>query len=569
MTDTMPSSGAGRLRVPASSSLRTLLRHPYLLLLAACLAVNVLFDGSAQGLLSREAPAAAGLLAGVAALLAAVTHPGRRSGLWAAGAAGVWLLSFAGLYLSDNRPRYLLTAGIALLLSAALLLGIKRRLSALHWALLLAAAGFLLRVAYILYTSVTTRQHDVWFFGDYKGHAGYIQYFYDHLALPDFNPLSQWQFYHPPLHHFLAALWMRGNTLLGMPITRVQESVQLLTLFYSASCMISGYKILREMRLKGAALLAPFALLCFHPTFFLMAGCINNDILSVAFSFGAILCTLRWIRRPGMGSILKIAVCVGCSMMAKLSGGLLAPAIAAVFLIRLWQQRRTPGRLIGQYAAFGCVCVPLGLWWGIRNLLRFGVPISYVPMLSEKEGQYIGHISVLQRLFDYSPRQLSSVFIAWGDQGAGYYEYNPVIGLLKSSVFGEYTLAPKGTAAYDWSVVLFYANMTLALTAAIALIWLLCKKKSPLSPTLKTFWGLLAGVMLFSYMQFCLIYPHTCTQNFRYQVPLLAVGTVALGLLLRHWEGKAGRIYGAARGALLAVCGVFCLASGVLYYLIA
>ena len=140
---------------------------------------------------------------------------------------------------------------------------------------------------------------------------------------------------------------------------------------------------------------------------------------------------------------------------------------------------------------------------------------------------------------------------------------------MKSSVFGEYTLAPKGTAAYDWSVVLFYANMTLALTAAIALIWLLCKKKSPLSPTLKTFWGLLAGVMLFSYMQFCLIYPHTCTQNFRYQVPLLAVGTVALGLLLRHWEGKAGRIYGAARGALLAVCGVFCLASGVLYYLIA
>jgi prepilin signal peptidase PulO-like enzyme (type II secretory pathway) len=41
-------------------------------------------------------------------------------------------------------------------------------------AVILIAAGFLLRLIYILYTPITYRQHDVWTFSHDFGHAGYI-----------------------------------------------------------------------------------------------------------------------------------------------------------------------------------------------------------------------------------------------------------------------------------------------------------------------------------------------------------------------------------------------------------
>ena len=170
------------------------------------------------------------------------------------------------------------------------------------------------------------------------------------------------------------------------------------------------------------------AILCFHPTLILMAGSINNDILSALLMMAAALWTLRWYRAPSFGRILCIALCIGLAMMTKLSGALVAPAVAVVFLIKLIQSRKAPGRLIGQYAAFGAAVFPLGLWWGVRNLLRFGTPITYVPMIADTDVQYIGHIPVLQRLFDFSPHQFSSVFMAWGNRNADYFEYNPTIG---------------------------------------------------------------------------------------------------------------------------------------------
>ena len=117
--------------------------------------------------------------------------------------------------------------GTPLVITAMLVLGgiavylkINNRLTSQNIILLLFAAGFILRLNYCLYTvvssSVRHRQHDVYDFGSEKGHAGYIEFFYDNgFKLPDFDPTTKAQFYHPPLHHFLAALWMRLLTTFG------------------------------------------------------------------------------------------------------------------------------------------------------------------------------------------------------------------------------------------------------------------------------------------------------------------------------------------------------------------
>ena len=552
--------------------LQTLRRHPYLILAFCCLLVH------AASCISGADPLPADMLLMIVCLMAGgfllygLSRPagtGRRIplivSLGGILAIGVW----TAFYPQSNFPvRYLLTGGLLFLLAAALWLLCTGGLNASRVVLLMLAAGFLLRAAYILYTNGITRQHDFWYFDNIYGHAGYIRYLYDNGHLPDFDPLTRSQYYQPPLHHAIAALWMRLNTWLGLSVLQAGESVQVLTLFYSSSCMLLSYRILRELELKGMALLVPMAILCFHPTFIILGGSSNNDILCTTLMLAAILWTIRWYHAPTFKHILFIALSVGFAMMTKLFGAMVAPAIAVVFLIKLIQNRKAPGRLIGQYAAFGAAVFPLGLWWGIRNLIRFGTPITYVPMISSDDGQYVGYIPALKRLFDFSPHQFSSVFTAWGDKNADYFEYNPTIYLLKSSLFGEYDYSFAGSAMKPAATFLFIVNTALILLSMAAFCWILFSQRSQLEPPIRAFWAVLAVVMLVSYYQFSLTFAHTCSMDIRYVVPIILVGTVMIGLMLRHCQ-QEGRFYRLIRGCTAALTGAFCLGSTVVYTLLA
>jgi len=197
--------------------------------------------------------------------------------------------------------------------------------------------GFLLKYVYVCYTSIYTRQHDVRDFTDeYKGHAGYIQYFIDNHHLPDFDPTTHYQFYHPPLHHIISAIWIEASErIFDLEPEVAQESLQSLTLFYAIVIVILSYRILQHFNLRGCALYIPLIIIAFHPAFILFSGSINNDVLSVVFILGAILCTLQWYRNQTLKNILKIAFCVGLGMMTKLSAGIVAIPIAIVFLVVL------------------------------------------------------------------------------------------------------------------------------------------------------------------------------------------------------------------------------------------
>ena len=70
--------------------------------------------------------------------------------------------------------------------------------------------GILLRTMYIIYTPITERQHDVDYF-NYEGHLSYINTIYETGKLPETN---EWQYYHPPLHHFLSAVWLKTTEVL-------------------------------------------------------------------------------------------------------------------------------------------------------------------------------------------------------------------------------------------------------------------------------------------------------------------------------------------------------------------
>lgn len=554
---------------PENRGLQGLAKHPFCVLALLCLFVNAFFNVEQTPMVSFDA---AVLLLGVVIagymLYFWVLHPEQHIGWQHLALGALFLATLILLFQVTNGPLFVLGVGLIAIIALAVYWLAMRSMTSRRLILLLLAAGFVLRVAYILYTAYYARQHDVWLFGSTGGHAVYIEWFYEQSRLPDFDPRSIWQYYHPPLHHIITAIFMRINVAFGMTYSRACESTQVLTLFYASACTLLCYKLMREVGVSRKAATIPMALLCFHPTLILMSGSINNDILSVTLQLAALLFAVRWYKNPSVRRILCIALTLGCSMMAKSSGGVAAVAIAFLFLYKLIEQRHRFWHMVGQFAVFGVVCVPLGLWWQVYNFIQYDMPISYVPLLSSTDAQYIGDHTVWERLFDFSSDQLKSVFVAFGERSlSDYYEYNVLLGLLKTSVFGEFFLFEPDTLGNTMAVILFWINVVIVAFSLFAMVWAFCRK-SAASWQMRVFFGLLYLTVLGSYITFCIQYPHTCTQNIRYAVATIFVGLVAIGLTLDDWQKNPRPWHRPVKAALGVLTGAFCAGSTAVYALL-
>lgn len=555
--------------------LQALGAHPYLSALLICLLINPFYLGSAENVpgnaLMLEVLSV--LTVGGAILLWLYRLGKLRKKTAIAAGAVFLLLTGLGTKLysqSERKGLWMLLGGCSILLVLYYLTRNQKQNQTQRTALLFMGMSFLLKFYYVFYTSVYERQHDVGYFDGDKGHTGYIEYLLFHHSLPDFDPRERWQFYHPPLHHAISALWIDlSENLLGVGHDPARESLQTLTLFYAMVILITAYRILRHFKLQGMGLYAPLLLIAFHPSFTLFSGSINNDILSVAFIFGAVLCTLQWYDNPTMKSILKIALCVGLGMMTKLSAALVAIPIAVVFLVVLVQKlRRREWNILGQYGAFAAVCVPLGLWYPIRNLVRFDVPLTYVQELRTGLRQYIGDQSFSSRITDFSPKQFHSVFEQWLQQdGSGYNEYNPMIALLKNALFGEYI--NESTLAYRQAAILlaeifFWLNVLIAAGALVCMI-VLCFRKCAMNRMQKIFFVSFYLVMMVNFYYLAASSPFTCSMNFRYIMPTILIGALFFGMAVQELHQRKTKAAGALAVGMQVLCGCFAVCSFVLY----
>ncbi|MGN1404615.1 MAG: ArnT family glycosyltransferase [Ruminococcus sp.] len=554
--------------------LKALGAHPYLSALLICLLINPFYLGSAENV-----PANA-LMLEVLAVLAVgggillwLYRQGKLEKKTAIALGAVFLL-LTGLgtklyHQSEQKGLWMLLDGCCILLVLYYLTQNQKQSHTRRTALLFMGMSFFLKYYYVFYTSVYERQHDVGKFGGEIGHTGYMEYLLANHHLPDFDPRGHWQFYHPPLHHSICALWIDlSENLLGVGHNAARESLQTLTLFYAMAILITSYRILRHFKLEGMGLYAPLLLLAFHPSFTLFSGSINNDVLSVVFILGAVLCTLQWYDNPTMKGILKIALCVGLGMMTKLSAALVAIPIAVVFLIVLVQKlRRREWRILGQYGVFAAVCVPLGLWYPIRNWARFDVPLTYVQELDPGLRQYIGDQDFFSRITDFSSTQFQSVFEQWLQKdGSGYNEYNPLVALLKNALFGEYinesTLVYNQTAI-SLATVFFWLNVVLAAGALVCMV-VLCFRKCAMDKVEKLFFVSFYVSMMVNFYYLAASSPFTCSMNFRYITPTVLMGALFLGMAVQKLRQKqtAGRVIAIGMQVL---CGCFALCSFVLY----
>ncbi len=470
------------------------------------------------------------------------------------------------LKMGVSAPYVLLNGGLCFLLCLSVLLYVTGRLTYKAGVVLVLAAGFLLRLAYVTALPMTNVQHDAAEMGSGIGHVGYIEYFIHNWHLPDFDVRTVYQFYHNPLHHIIAAVWVCMQTMFGMKYADAMENIQTLTLFYSAACMILSCRIFYRLGLRKRGLLSAAAAVAFCPVFVVMSGSINNDILSIAFLLGAVLHTLHWYEERSVGRIVYIALCVGLGMMTKLSVWLVAPAIAFVFLCAFVMDIRHFKKYLGQFALFLLICAPLALWWSVRNYTEYGVPFGYVMRLSEESGQYIGDVPLRTRLFDFSAfqfQELSPQFTLYSDS---YNEYNPLIALFKTAAFDE-VISKYYCDNELYNQSLFWSQAVLGITGFGAMIWLSFCRLKEIDTIRKQFLLILYLTIFGSYYAFCFAYPQVCTQNIRYAVPLMVIGAYYIGLAVQRLGDRKNPVVKKVLSWVPCIMtAVFCISSWLVYH---
>jgi 4-amino-4-deoxy-L-arabinose transferase-like glycosyltransferase len=558
--------------------------HPYITAFILCLSSAMVFLGAADYMATYVPVIFYALFCGVSALI--VSHFCVINKVNAAVTALLTSAVCAGgtpffVWFNRTHNRILFVFAFCCILMSALYFAFYgKKLAHRFNAMFIMGLSFVVKLCYVLGTSVYDRQHDIGWFGGSEeinsGHMGYISYLFYHHRLYDGDYRGIFQYCHPPLHHSICALWIGFfNKVLGVDLDRVAESAQMLSLFWSMTIVITAYKIFRYFKLEGTSLYVPLIITAFHPCFTFLAGLMNNDPLSWALTLGAVYFTLRWYRESTLKNILKLALCIGLGMMTKLSVGLIAPSVTIVFIAVLVKSRKGAfARLLGQFAAFAAVCAPLGLWFPLRARIRWGIPFTYVQELPEMD-QTIKGTNFMERITDFSAYQFSRVFENWlwydgnGDPQS-YNEHNPLIAIMKNSVFGEFitegnfTRYPFMLNVCKW---LFWLGAFIAAAAFIAMIVSLFRKCAA-DGVQKIFLVSFHLILVGNLYMLSKKYPMVCSMNFRYIMPTVIIGAFFLGASLTRADKQGSTAAKVLKLSSYAAVLAFAVMSSLVYLMV-
>ena len=205
---------------------------------------------------------------------------------------------------------------------------------------------------------------------------------------------------------------------------------------------------------------------------------------------------------------------------------------------------------------------PLSLSWSLRNLIRFGVPIGYIPLSLEPLDRI--KVPLMQRLFDFNPNLLDMPNVVSRSDGYSYNEYNPLVALIKVLPYGFKVDAGAGFLLLFTIEMLLWTTIILCTVSLICMIYVLVKKNT-LSPINKV---MLLGTyltVLISYYVFCIKYADVCTENIRYATPLVFLGAVFIGLTLKQLKEHNGKICKLLHTGITTLVIIFCITSFIMF----
>jgi hypothetical protein len=481
----------------------------------------------------------------------------RPYGFTAAAIIAAYVLFALVLGAGEEVVRILMLAGLAVCLLIALIRLLSREnLSKTETLIvILIAAGIVMRVGYMLYTSFRVRGHDIGAY-DQTGHFAYMYKLFTSGTLPQSN---EYQFYHPPFAHNRAGACRQG--VLVVParadVDSLFEAAKLVPCFASCAVLWVCRSLCRELKLSPRAAALSLAVLAFHPTFYIFSSSVNNDPLMLLFFMIAVLYTIRWYSAPTMKNILLIALSIGLGMMTKLSAASVAfftaPVFLAVFVKAVRERRGTP--ILGQFVAFAAVCAPLGLWYPVRNYIRFGQAFGHVYTLSAESKLYSGDYTFVQRFLSFPTDQILNPLYC-----QPYGDYNLWLYTLKCSVFGEFSFKQ----AESLAKLLIAANLILIVISLLAMAYVMLRGRG-LSNFARFGLFSLWLIQIVSFIVFNVGYPFGCTMDFRYIVPTASTGAIYTGIALDRLKEMRKTAAAVLFGIGVAAVALFGIAS-VLFY---
>lgn len=429
----------------------------------------------------------------------------------------------------SDHLRTVLGIGLAVLLIIALLVLLKTEKGVTENVIMLVIfAAFMLRIFYAGLTMALLYQNDVTaFHPDCTGHLGYVYYMYRDGHLPDVDPTTQFEFYQPPLHYAISAVFLRMLEFMRLlPAERegVEEILQVLPMIYSMITIVFIDKIGRQMKLSPEGRLISVCLAGFLPYSVMTGAALNNDPLAIMLMVMSIYFTFKWYDSPDMKGILIMALCIGGAMMSKFSSALIAPAMAVMMLQRAWKDRKQWVAYLKQFVGFGLAAFPLGLWHSLYCFIRYRMPIGYAAPLGEDSRQYIGNYGKWERLFDFD-RAFEYLGVRM-DYIEYYADYNIPVTLVKFATFGESQYYRDSWLTHILGTGMFWVNAVLfVLMAAAFVAWCFFRDGRAVQ---KAFIGVGAVVSLVLYVKFCLKYTHVCTMNIRYIMCAVYLGCITI-----------------------------------------
>lgn len=383
--------------------------------------------------------------------------------------------------------------------------------------LIIVILALICRLVYVIKTPYYEKQHDVGTVGDGAGGLDYIFTIYETGKLPQDN---YWQHYHPPLHQIISATWLRIISFFNQDTEFMCESLQFVTLIYSMILILIVYKILEELYIENKYKILAMIVMAFHPTLIILSGSINNDGLCLLLMAWALLRLIKWYKNDNIKNTASLAITTGLCVMAKTSGAIIAIPIIYIFLLRLYQKMKNSEnkvmvfkKYMWLFIFFGAISLPIGLWYPIRNYIRFNQPILYV-MDPQNPEIYVGDFSLWQRFFPL----LSEIAQMYCNTAL---QHNIPVFLLKCSLFGEWTWGTSDMFKVIYVLALFMNIYLIIQTIYYSIMQFKQKTKYKI-------WAIaFMTLSIFNFVSFIMMnikLPYGCSMDFRYLTITLFTG---------------------------------------------
>lgn len=414
------------------------------------------------------------------------------------------------------------------------------------WYFLIIFLAITIRIHYINSILYFNNSHDVVPYIEVHGHAGYIYHLLqNNLNIFDYNPLMYSQYYHPPLHHLIGAIFIKIYLKFFNNIDKAFEALQYLTLFYTIIATHIGYLILKELNLKTTALYIGLALIAFHPTMTFFAGSINNDCLLMTFEFAIILFSIKWYKNCCLKYMIICALLIGLATFTKMSGVIMGIPLLILITSKFIKEKALRKKILKDFIISLILCLPLVTFWSLWGFLKYSVPIGHI---QDSGGEkFIVNNFIIDRFLTFKFKNIEQVL---------YFiypsiDYNIPVYLLKTSLFGEWGIPEKSSIIPS---TLYWSNLLIVIISIYAAFKLFIKN-TILNSGVKIYFSSLYVTFLVCYLYFNKLYPYFYTQDYRYFAATLIITAILMAFLFEQTKN----IF--LKNVILLLTFIFCISS--------